>query len=840
MALKPSDVNVRLQSGTDRTLYATWTWKKSGTDKYDIVWKYDTGDGVWFVGNDGTSETKQSTYSAPSNAVRVAFKVRAVPKKGTKWKCGWSTTKKYELMAENLTDPGAPTVTLVGTKLTATIDGYEPTLAAGRSLAIQFELVKDDTTQVELSKLFNVTRGHAATYWTVPVGHRYKVRARGVAKKTITTKTKETIQIVGYNSKNKATVRKNVTFESGTETKIVTKYGEWSTYSENVSTGFEQVKRIISIETYSAYDQTGGVRVTWEGVPNFNKSVDSEDKYEVEYCDDEELFDSGETQTSGDHKLTHAEITGLELNKIWYFRVRAMQGNASSGAWSPVAFTAVGTKPAAPTTWSYTDTVTLGDDIVLNWAHSSDDGSKQTAAKISITIGEDSYVVEREGDISTLTIQTDTQEHWEEVFGNNIPYPTTDFKMYWKVSTKGIIPDYSDDSAERIINAYEPVYLSAQLYGVSEWLWDPFTFATDTVLTAQGLLSDPVDDFTGYPMRIALNATPDSQNAITYAVSIVANEGYDPIDATGTIRHVSVGDTVYTGYFPADPDNPNTLEITLFPSDIDLENNINYTLTATVAMDSGLTGETELSFDVLLDEDHYYLDDSEITVDLDTFSAAVKPICKDEFGNLVTDVFLSVYRREYDGKFVPIEVDMDGDLEATVTDPHPSLDYARYRVVAMSKDTGAITYDDIPGYEIGMDSIVIQWAEAWSNFDVDDSEELEQPPAQGSILVLPYNVDISESHSNDVSLVNYIGKESPVSYYGTQKGETGNWNCEIPKSDKETLYAVRRLAKWMGDVYVREPSGIGYWAQITVSYSMQHTKPTVPISFAVTRVDGGV
>ena len=63
---------------------------------------------------------------------------------------------------------------------------------------------------------------------------------------------------------------------------------------------------------------------------------------------------------------------------------------------------------------------------------------------------------------------------------------------------------------------------------------------------------------------------------------------------------------------------------------------------------------------------------------------------------------------------------------------------------------------------------------------------------------------------------------------------------EIPKDDKETLYALRRLAIWLGDVYVREPSGSGYWANISVSFSQTHNQLTIPISLELTRVEGGV
>ena len=108
------------------------------------------------------------------------------------------------------------------------------------------------------------------------------------------------------------------------------------------------------------------------------------------------------------------------------------------------------------------------------------------------------------------------------------------------------------------------------------------------------------------------------------------------------------------------------------------------------------------------------------------------------------------------------------------------------------------------------------------------------------MVKIPYNVDISDNKNVDKTLVSYIGRRNPVSYYGTQIGETGTWNVEIPAYDKETLYSIRRLSKFTGDVYVREPSGIGYWANVVVSYTKTHNKVTIPISFNVTRVEGGM
>ena len=45
---------------------------------------------------------------------------------------------------------------------------------------------------------------------------------------------------------------------------------------------------------------------------------------------------------------------------------------------------------------------------------------------------------------------------------------------------------------------------------------------------------------------------------------------------------------------------------------------------------------------------------------------------------------------------------------------------------------------------------------------------------------------------------------------------------------------------YMGDVYVREPSGVGYWATIQVSYNSSYDSLVIPITINVTRVEGSI
>jgi hypothetical protein len=214
--------------------------------------------------------------------------------------------------------------------------------------------------------------------------------------------------------------------------------------------------------------------------------------------------------------------------------------------------------------------------------------------------------------------------------------------------------------------------------------------------------------------------------------------------------------------------------------------------------------------------------------------------CEVENVTPIDDISLSVYRREFDGTFTEIAKDIDGSSGAFVTDPHPALDYARYRIVAKDGKTGAVSFYDMPGYPINESAAIIQWDEAWSNFEANSEDVAAEPAWTGSLLKLPYNIDISPKNSIDVEFVEYIGRKRPVDYYGTQLGETDTWNAAIPASDKETIYALRRLSIWTGKVYAREPSGTGYWASVKVSAPLKHLDVAVPVTIELTRVEGGM
>ena len=575
-------------------------------------------------------------------------------------------------------------------------------------------------------------------------------------------------------------------------------YSDWSTFSSEettIPTAPTNVKVTVDSET--------SVKLTWTKVANATG-------YKVEYTTEKKHFDKIDNMPSVTVTNTTAYVTGLDSGKQWYFRVCATnEAPGNVGGWSSIVSAIIGTKPEPPTTWSSSTTAVVGDEVILYWVHNTEDASKQTGAQIKLIVN---------GKESTISY-TKTIDDDETVYSYalNLSAYTEGAEILWQIRTKGITNAYGDWSIQRKITL-----------NASPSLGIRFTDGTgeDSMLTM-------------FPFKMELTAGPGSQTPIGYHIAIINQETYVSEDDIGREIQVAAGTEVYSKVFNV---STNPLIVNLMPSDISLENNQMYDVKATVTMNTGLTAEVTDSFEVSWSEDEY-IPNAEIEYDEDTLSCYITPYCETEEEELIPDVTLSVYRREFDGSFVEIASGIENNRTVAVTDPHPSLDYARYRIVATSTLNGSMGFSDLPGEPIGEPSIVIQWDESWTEFDHYAGEEeadYETPPWTGSMVKLPYNISTSENHSPDISLVKYIGRSHPVSYYGTQRGESASWSTVIPKDDVETLYALRRLAVWAGDVYVREPSGVGYWAQITVSISQKHDDLTIPVSFDINRVEGGI
>lgn len=825
-----------MQSDVEDSIFATWTWSKdSDTDVYHSVWEYLTVDGVWFVQSEPKEKHLYSTCNVPKNAKRMRFRVKPIPiteekndVKTSRFESDWTKWEYFDIEYRLPDAPDAPTVTIEGVRLTADLSGL--TMDAKQ---IEFKIVKDDKTVFKTGKATIVkpvsgASGTASYGCAVTAGSNYKVCCRAVRDKFVS---------------------------------------EWSPFSENKGTAPlapDSINKLYALSETSVY-------VLW--TPSSNS-----DNYDVEYTTNKNYFDANPSEikkvTVNANGNNHAEITGLETGKEYFFRVRATNTHGQS-KWTAIQSVTIGAPPAAPTTWSSTTTAITGETLYLYWAHNAEDGSSQTFAELELTIGTtvDTYTIGTanidNSVIKYVAPNDDEKDKAREVLLKTTAYPEGT-SVQWRVRTAGITKEYGDWSASRTIDIYAPPTNELHITNLEE---------------------EDIEVVTTFPFYISCLAGPNTQEPVGYHISILSNDSYETVDNLGNPKMVSQGESVYSKYF--ETSDPLLIEISA--NNIDLENGMRYTVTGVVSMNSGLTAESSKEFDVSW-EDKTFTPNAEIGVDPDTLVTHIRPyceerlleyvqvlyengiytatsnllgyvygeridnafattgqqvykgvaasgeevfFCKNEVTNIYEGVTMAVYRREFDGTFTEIASGLDSGKNTYVTDPHPALDYARYRIVAITNNTGAVSYYDMPGYPVNCTSVVIQWDEQWSNFDVTESSEMSEPPWSGSMLKLPYNVDVSDNYGPDVEFIEYIGRKRPVGYYGTQLGESSSWSVAIDKEDVETLYALRRLAIWTGNAYVREPSGSGYWANVVVSFSQTHCEVTIPVTLKITRVEGG-
>ena len=808
--VKVKNVAVDFQAGTNNgTAFATWELGATNTGytkEYKVKWQYYTKDGIWFPGTESTTSSKRSTYSVPSNALKIRVNIKPVAKtytikvkettgtgkkKKTKWvdktvsryTSDWSGWSSKAVPGRANPKPATPTnlnVTINGQQLTVTADVEHIVSEAGIKVTVgqvEFEVVKNRKT-VAYRGYAKVNKNRATFTRDVALlgdddGY-YSVRARSHS---------------GYFA------------EGSGGTTFVYQYGElsdWSDYSNEVGTAPKSPANFTLCKALTE----SSVQLAWTGI----KSAES---YTIEYTTKKTYFDSGSnTQNVSGIINTSTEITGLDPGNEYFFRVKAVNKNGES-EWSQIASTIIGKKPSPPTTWTLRSNVMVGEPATIYWVHNSEDGSNAKVSYIRHNLNgtEQDFTVNHE---------SDKEEDTTKSYTFNTSALTAGREFYFMVKTKGAYPEYSDWSISRTIKVFAATTLELNI--------------TDSSGVAIG------DTITSFPIVVNAEATPLTQNPVMYHLTIVANEDYETSDETGEDVFISAGTEVYSGHFNA---SGHTFSTTLNPSDVNLDNGISYTFKMTVSMDSGLNAEAEKTIYVSWVDEEYVLS-AEFMYNEGDYSISLKPYCVDDDGNLIEDMTISVYRREFDGTFTEIAKDINNSLETWIPDPHPALDYARYRLVGVSNKTGGVDYTDLPAQPMNVSSIIIQWDEQWRPYDVyEDNVSADESPLTSSLLNLPYNIDVSNDYDVDVNLINYIGREHPVSYYGTQNGESAVWNTEIPKDDEETLYGLRCLATWKGDCYVREPSGTGYWANVKVSYSQKHRELTIPITLTITRVEGG-
>lgn len=807
-------VEISYYPGEENTVMMRWanTWKY--TSSFDVFWRFTLINGKYIdetstvsVIPDNKNYQAKTTYD-PEITTKVTGWIRpreAEDLKHWKYLCPWSPRKAgVSLSPLEWKAPAMPSVP------TLEIDNY--------TLKMSTQLGKDVNNEYD----YRTTR---VDFWVTEDSGAYTIvkapanRTTGLAQAQIT-----------LSAGKKVRVRAQARNEDAGG--IGSSFTDYSGYVESppIKTSLQSVKALTPTSVQISVAKVNGAKY-----------------YEVNYTSNPEDFKLESGGSSTTFEGISFNLEGLESGNTWYFRVRSVN-DAGYSSWSDVKSVILGVRPSAPTTWSNVVTAKIGEDVVLNWTHNTRDGSSMRRSEVELNINGDVQIVTVEG-----KKDSDTQE-WVDTGTYSVktaPLPDNT-KIRWRVRTKGVLDSYSDWSITREVKVYSPPSLSIV----------PYKTQTPT--------DNPLENLDSFPFYIIASASPSTQKANGFHISIVANEAYQHMGPNGEMVWVNANEEVYSKFFDFDSSldlvefgdyaaiTSNTLTLKLMPSDVDFESGVNYTIKGVVSMDSGLSADAYNIISVSWEDQTMY-PVADVYIDTDEYTAMIIPYCPIETSPemmeelsdegksdrdlpLLENVVLSVYRIEYDGNMVLIMDNIENNRSTAVVDPHPPLNYARYRIVSTDQTTGAIGYVDIEPAKVGGTGIVIQWEEEWTELYTNPMNgALESiAPWSGSRLVLPANVDTSEGNKVDKTLVEYIGRKHPVSYYGTQIGTTATWNAVFPKADTDTLDTLRRLSAYTGDVYIREPKGVGYWASIDVSYNIQHLNLIIPVTLNVTRVEGGI
>lgn len=887
----PTIVSFGLQSNTERTIFVTWYWdKRADTESYKVEWSYNTNGfryiektATIMVDKDNYEASQQATCDIPDKVKDVFYvRVKPVPKKDTnkdgketeRFQANWTGYKEYSVNQLPLADlSAAPTVTMKNNDVIAEYENLET-----EATHINFQLFKNDIyiQSRDIKNLaLSATKSVTATWKAVSLGAEYKVRAQAVlgtktsdwspfsnavgtipenpSKITTCRANSETSVYLAWNGCDTATsydieyTSKRSNFDLTDDTSMVSTEGTAFEIT-GLETGSEYFFRVRAVNDEGESGWTAIVSTiigkepaaptTWSSTTTAISGEElilywvhnSEDGSSQTYAELEIIVnglkskfvvinttDEDEKDKTSSHKVdTSKYVEGTLIQ--WRVRTAGIlkdsYGAAKYGDWSTQREINVYAQPS------------------LNMRLSNQNGQA-----INVLTSFPMYITAS----ARPATQTPVSYHLSVI--SNSTYDTVDNMGNSKTISKGdtIYSKYFDTSDTlSVVLSAENINLDNSMNYIVEC-----TVSMNSGLTATSRISFTVgwlDKMFTPNAEISFNR--DTLTAQVHPYCASCEDVYFIVNKTGNKYSISqrtiigVLDGVFTTtgekvYLGALSNGSEFYYCKVFSetSSVIKYYRVNYVEGEYVITTSSIAKQLIYN---RYTTDGYPIHLGIIEDGTEVYYSIV------EIRTPVSGVMLSVYRREFDGSFTELATDIDNSKNIFVSDPHPALDYARYRIIAKTKDTGAISYYDVPGYYIGEKAIIIQWDETWTDFDITDDKQLAEKPWVGSLLKLPYNVDISNENSSDVVFKEYQGRKHPVSYYGTQLGEKANWSVEIDANDKETLYALRRLAVWMGNVYVREPSGTGYWASIKVSYSQTHCQLTIPVSLEITRVEGGM
>lgn len=816
-------------------------------DSWTVVWQWKDRKGIWHLGESSTLDksagylTQTEAYDPPENAVRIRCKLKPVSKT-----YGNNNDKKYFVGAYRKKAQGW--VTLGTKKATYTYNDAEAASTPsytidGLNLAVYY--ITDDTntksmkfhltegvtkkdvtcTTVKASKGSASGSSGSVFYYnfTMEYGKIYRLQAEAFDADGVSSGKSEYTDTF---ASSLLAIDDFDTILPASSTSVLFKwpmrYYQGLSYVTGVGELFATTYKLeYLVEDSSLYDVTeigdGAYKIN---AYTFDQRSDNITSVEYSQPDTTLYYTPGdnddESSTYSDKVVEY--LQGLDTGKRYFFRLRPQTDDAEDAEWSAIHEIVLGTKPSMPSAWNLTTNIIDGETPQANWIHNSTDESSERQSTIEYIIndGESKTVVvdNPKDDYGEWKTETRSYEFTPES-GNKFNDGTV---IKWRVRTRGVLPgEYKmvkpgfHFGSDTTITDDDILTLS----GWSDWSdWQTIYYNEKPEYT--------VNVGTSFPLSVDAKLNIDTQTLSGMTVELIATTDHQVIDVDGSMHKVVTGDVVFSKTAQNLTSTSNTITINAY--EMAYGSHVTYDVNVKMTTSAGIDLSSTESF-TSPTINYSESTNSNVRLYADTLTAKVYGLSNSSNSK--------VYRIEESKRYTELDIINN----SYGYDPYAPFKRARYRVVNRNSSGSSITILDSP--ELYMKDC--DWTAAtWSSPQLKKHQDV----ILGAFInygekwiSLLYNLDISPSYSRNVTTVTYDGRTDPVAYYSNNVTQTDSWSFELDARDRETRNKLMEMSLYSDDVYVREPSGIGYWASVTVSITETHAEYLSSVTLDITRVD---
>lgn len=329
-----------------------------------------------------------------------------------------------------------------------------------------------------------------------------------------------------------------------------------------------------------------------------------------------------------------------------------------------------------------------------------------------------------------------------------------------------------------------------------------------------------------------------SQNIVEYSIQIEANTEYKTFNKLGQEITIHIGDILFKKRYSGD--DFEAMGGSIVHETIDCNDcsefypGKQYKIKISAAFESGMTAENESTF-LYSPTGTWKTPNATVTInDHVAYIKVTGPTLPtgDSYNNYIN----FVYRRNIDGTLTCVASNINPSATGTtVVDPHPIIGHNAYLVGCMNKKNALVGRKVI---EVEHTSClpIVEFASNWTPYMFNNPDAWQY--FKDITIDQIFNVTLSENNSKESESIQFAGRSSKITYFGTSVEEKQSWSFAFPREDKETLYKLRLLSVYEGNAYIREPNGRGYWANVDVSINDKYDDPTTTGTLTITKAGG--